>query len=658
MTSASIRATAVLAATIGLATLAAGQSGDASQPCELYFKSLDALRERWRRAAALAIEGRYEDAMALRSAPLPAGLDSVWSNADKYCFEGLSRLDRQWGNESLMLIRARFFLGIGQPAMTAEACSTVGAGNFLERRELLQLHVESLVILGRYRDAVARLDELIHSSTQDSTSQSNKTWLEALRKLEGGELPLVDYLDAHTSQYSLSALFRVYDDARGLRDAKSRRLMMKLLEQRRDLTGSRLLLELSATTRSDSEDACGARVTLGNNAYERGDVAEAMNHWQRAVDEFPATRDWPKAMFNMGVALKKQKAYDRAIEVFTRLLGASVNDLEPGAHLMEEFRNYRPRASWEIGLCRLESGDAAGALRAFRTTREKHPFMSFCGNAHWEFHYQYAAFEGVCMEYLGRYKEAIGNYFEACAFSGHHDPFATRRIVDIYEQNGALQTLKRLCDEVDADTLAELRKSHPEMDLHDRDAPTAMIKLVIDIRELGRAGRYGDLADMLKDNSATGPYSPDDLQSNWPAHEAALVLARYPAQALSTLLERAKSPRVSDMGWVYYALGLNGSPEAVALLGSKLEPGQNQHVWLTLAFALSQTGARGEEILDHHDCNIASPGRRSWRESLDLHAKSSPDPWPKMPPIPMELPVPMHWDQLKAHVPSSRAASR
>lgn len=623
---------------------------DALLRCDQYFKSLDALRERWGQVAQLVHENRYGEARSLLATPPPAGLDNIWYDTDKRQRMEVMGLQAPHPSESPALIRARFYLLMGQPALADEAYATAEHRSVLEKLVHLEYHAHALVLLGRNRDAIARVEELARATQDDSARRQREQWIEALRDLDSGKLDVIDYLDAHPGPVGFGAIFRAHDAGRGLRDVRARRLMVKLFDRASDATASRLLRELAAESKSDPEDAASALLALGNLAHERGDAHEAVRQWQRAVDGFPDTRDWPKALFNIGVVLKEQEAFDRAIEVFQRLLGSNVNDLEPGAHLMEDYRNYRSRASWEIGLCRLGSGDAAGALEAFRTTREKYPFQSTCGNAHQEYRYQYAAFEGVCLEYLGRYSEAIGNYFEAITQSGHGDPFAARRLVDLYETGGAQNSLIALCDAVDAHHLAEQRRAHPDLEIRPAMLPTSIIRRVIEIRAFGREGRVDELADLLQSNSATGPYSPRDLRDNWIAHEAARTLERYPAQSLSTMLERAKSQDLPDVGWVYYALGLNGAPEAVALLEGRLAANPKQWTWLTLAFALAETGARGEAILDAHDQKVAQPGRHSWRESLDLYQKSYPDPWPPLPPLPGAIPLPTRLAEINEDV--------
>lgn len=83
-----------------------------------------------------------------------------------------------------------------------------------------------------------------------------------------------------------------------------------------------------------------------------------------------------KATFNLGLTLQRLGRFKEAIAVFEGLIRQQVSDTEPGGHLMEPYRNYRPRAQWEIGNCFRAMNDYGQALAAYRATREKYPFQS------------------------------------------------------------------------------------------------------------------------------------------------------------------------------------------------------------------------------------------------------------------------------------------
>jgi tetratricopeptide (TPR) repeat protein len=83
----------------------------------------------------------------------------------------------------------------------------------------------------------------------------------------------------------------------------------------------------------------------------------------------PALRG--KATFNLGLTLKQLARYDEAIKVFEDLIDQPVDDQEAGAHLMEAYRNYCPRAQWEIGNCLISKNDHAGGARCLSPNQGK-----------------------------------------------------------------------------------------------------------------------------------------------------------------------------------------------------------------------------------------------------------------------------------------------
>ncbi len=636
-------------AMVCLEAVAARADDDALLPCQQYLQSMAALGERWNRVAQHVHAGEFDEARGLLATSPPRGLDDVWYRADAERQNDVTWFQTPHHAESEHLTRARAYFALGHYAWAAQMYADAKPRNVLEKHAQLQFHAHALALLGRYDEAAARVEALVREAQDESTRRQREQWVEALGQLAMGKLDIVDYLSSYAPPHGLGAILRVYDNGRGLQEARGRRLLTKLFDRADDARAARLLRELAAECKSEHEDAAGALLTLGNQAHERGDRREAIRLWQRAVDEHAGTRDWGKALFNIDVALKEQKELDGAISVFERLLASNVNDQEPGAHLMETFRNYRPRAAWEIAVCRLTSGDAATALDAVRTARHRYPFLYTCGHGHRESAYRYAAFEGACLEHSGRYTEAIGKYFEAVQ-AEHGDPFAPRRLVDMYESRGELIALVRICDEVDARHFAELRRAHPDAKLRPEYRPTAVIRRMMEIRTLGREGRMAELADLLRSNSANGPHSSGDVRANWAADEVARTLARHAAKSLPVLLERAQSPDTPDIGWVYFALGLNGAPQAIARLERELASEQGQWAWLTLVFALHQAGPRGEVVLDAHDPRMIQEGRRPWREALAVYEKSAPEPWPIMRPVPSHTSLPTRLADLKEDV--------
>jgi len=85
------------------------------------------------------------------------------------------------------------------------------------------------------------------------------------------------------------------------------------------------------------------------------------------------------SLFNQGYALAKAKERDQAIEVFLTLIDSSVDDRDPGGHIMETCRSYRHRAAVEISKCCEAKGQLAEAYEWTRRALGQHKLVSWCG---------------------------------------------------------------------------------------------------------------------------------------------------------------------------------------------------------------------------------------------------------------------------------------
>jgi hypothetical protein len=116
----------------------------------------------------------------------------------------------------------------------------------------------------------------------------------------------------------------------------------------------------------------------GNVAFEAGDPEGALARWAVVVVHYPRTRAWGVAVFNSGLAHRRQGRQAEAVAAFEMLLPSGVNDLEPGGNLMETYRNYRHSACVEIAGCYEDAGDYPAALRYLDLARNRYPFESWC----------------------------------------------------------------------------------------------------------------------------------------------------------------------------------------------------------------------------------------------------------------------------------------
>ena len=114
--------------------------------------------------------------------------------------------------------------------------------------------------------------------------------------------------------------------------------------------------------------------------FENEDYAKAEEAFKKLRARKLPRSTWGMVSNNLGLVLKIEEKYGEAIEVFESILVSDVNDRDPGGHIMENFRNYRHKASIQIALCYEAKGDIPKALEYIELARTKYAFEAHCGN--------------------------------------------------------------------------------------------------------------------------------------------------------------------------------------------------------------------------------------------------------------------------------------
>ena len=321
-----------------------------------------------------------------------------------------------------------------------------------------------------------------------------------------------------------------------------------------------------------------------------------------------------KAMFNLGMTIKAEGRWDDAIRAFLVLRDTKVNDREPGSHLMEPYRNYRPRAQWEIGNCHFLAGRYAEAREAYGLTRKSYPFQSGCGNERWAHSHRVAFMEGLCGEYLGKPREAVKSYYEAAFGSGMMgaSPQVHLRLLALYDSCGQTNDLAHLLTEVDRwfMTRMEWDAKHPLSDQQRRRceemSPTRFIRRMWELRSMADTGNDAGLIDCLKTRgSVLGP--PHD--GNPEAEEASRLLSLHPARSSRALLAVLNATNCPNWSWTMYALGRCGTAEGVEWLLNEARKQENCHAAASCVHALAQAGEAGKRALDELAAIPNFPGK-------------------------------------------------
>ena len=272
------------------------------------------------------------------------------------------------------------------------------------------------------------------------------------------------------------------------------------------------------------------------------------NHAAEAYEKlFAETTDVPtkaKIKFNLGMTYRMLKQYDRSIASFKDVLAMDVNDSEPGGHIMELRRNYRPRAQQEIGKTLFAKGNFAEALAAFRTARGKHPINTGCGTCNGSIERENNVIEGITLEALGRYSEAVIPYLKA----------DETHLAELYFKAGQLDDLREIVEK----NIAALMQKHSWQRYYAvQNSPFRNLIASLDAYDLEKAGNWQELIKLAYRR-------PREFGRN---SIPATILARNSDKILPLLRDRIPNHTlVAENGIIYEILALSGKDNAFSLL--------------------------------------------------------------------------------------------
>jgi tetratricopeptide (TPR) repeat protein len=370
-------------------------------------------------------------------------------------------------------------------------------------------------------------------------------------------------------------------------------ILASLFKSTGDNYGHNLVLRIIANAEvsgvSKSQSA-GAILELGNKAHKAKDYEQAIKLWQQIENDYNNTPAWGKAVFNIGIALKEQKQFDDAIKQFEKLLTSNVNDMERGSNIMQAYRNYRAHAQWEIANCLLAQEKYCDALGAYQASQTKHAFHSWCGTCLDSYESRCALYQGLCLEHLRRYDEAVKAYFSWVTQRLSANSTMCIRIVDLYQSNNQIETLLKVLDEIDNYLKDKAVKEHGRQIVDDPDFDehmfTKTIRRILEIRQLGKNQEVSSLVELVVTASPeVYPYRYRDRVRRWDAIEAAKALAQHPHKAVPLLKERMSGDNRSKL--IYYALALCKTDEAVKILKESVPEAKNAWQKKSLEYAMT-----------------------------------------------------------------------
>lgn len=343
-----------------------------------------------------------------------------------------------------------------------------------------------------------------------------------------------------------------------------------------------------------------------NQLFTERKYAEAEQAYQNLLRQKIDEPTRAKIIFNLGLTYKQLKQYDKAVETFNRIFVMAVDDREAGGSIMQAYRNYRPSAQWEIGKIRFAKGDYEGAYTAFRTTEEKYPFQSWCGTCLAGYMHDYAMYQGISLEYLGRHREAVNVYWRI------YDP----RIAELYYGAGQLDDLKAILDKNEEAIISEgMRKYAWTRAKASEYLPTHALRQALEIYDLEKAG---DWSGLLK-----AAVQPTQFRRGGRGNAAVEILARHPKEVLPLIKQGMSlaNSRTTPFNLYYEILGLAATDETVGYLKDLAAREQNWWQVAAMVKALSLAGEKGESAIRELEPNAAG----NLKLAIERHKKGELD---------------------------------
>ncbi|MEP7075459.1 MAG: tetratricopeptide repeat protein [Acidobacteriota bacterium] len=335
--------------------------------------------------------------------------------------------------------------------------------------------------------------------------------------------------------------------------------------------------------------------------FNQGQYAQAADAYEKLLDK---TADAPTRVeigFNLGKAFQMLREYDKSVESFKELLLMNIDKDAP----VEAQSDYR-QALWEIGNSFFGQGDYAMALEAYRTSREKFSRRrESCGIRD----FRNETVEGITLERLGRFNEAIPLYLKA----------DDTHLAELYYSSGQLEDLRDIVSAINEPVIAEgMRKYAWTREKSVEGIPLRNLKAALDIYDAEKAEAWSPLIGAAYQFANSREFGRNNI--------AVSVLARHMDKALPLLKEEVRKQLSNgDIGVIYEALASSQNPEAMKFLIELIQ--KNGIHWdnaLILICTLDRAGDKGKVILDGletadktHNLGIARSQQREGRDDRD-----------------------------------------
>ncbi|MHC4498395.1 MAG: hypothetical protein ACYS21_04690, partial [Planctomycetota bacterium] len=255
----------------------AGKNASSYEKLERYLKSLDLLRDRWRKAARIAWEGDIEGGRAVLEGDLPVSEGYRWQWVTKSHSKKLALFNRRWEPVYLQLLSSMDSpeLAVREVDVAEKKDGRSASGQGLRLSQCL-------IEIGEYERAREVLVGLFERNLDSTWRDIVKARVEAIKGLGDGEKPAVEsyrtiYLQEGWRWYDgqLGPILTIWESGR---DNKNLQLIAALFSKAHDQYGQSLALELiaeQAERGGDRKEAAAALLKVANMAYKAKEYDKA-----------------------------------------------------------------------------------------------------------------------------------------------------------------------------------------------------------------------------------------------------------------------------------------------------------------------------------------------------------------------------------------------
>ena len=294
-----------------------------------------------------------------------------------------------------------------------------------------------------------------------------------------------------------------------------------------------------------------------NDPLYNADQLFAAHEFTKAIEAYQEllgkTSDVPtksRILLNLGKTYRMLKQYDLSIDKFK--LAAEIQTREAASTNQRlQFPVKSFPAGIEISKSLFAKGDYTDALSTFRAAIGTGKVSTGCGTCNESIKRERNITEGIYLESLGKYNEAVIAYLKA------DEP----HLVELYFKTGQLEDLREF---VERDVAELMRKNSWRQDYARENSRYRNLIMMINAYDLEKQRNWPKLIQLL----VLYDTSPDFGRSNIPA----TILARHADEIIPLLqTEITKFTLARQISVIYDVLARSGTEKSIALLNDLSE---------------------------------------------------------------------------------------